>query len=219
MMKSKRKYFTLIELLIVIAIIAILAAMLLPALGKARDKAKAIACTNNIKQTLLSLQMYVDTYDGWMWSNVNNRSSQGKLLWMDHLSSADLLNTKTASCPAWLPYGYSRPYTYGVMYRSSFRKLHMEPAWRKSDNVYKYAINTFSTIPEILDSALQGSDHKQYLWWASNLGSTVHLRHNHRANAGMLDGHVEPLGRQELGSLTQYYIGTSSSSTTGWSYY
>jgi prepilin-type N-terminal cleavage/methylation domain-containing protein/prepilin-type processing-associated H-X9-DG protein len=97
------KGFTLIELLVVIAIIAILAAMLLPALSKAKEKAKSIACVSNNKQLALAMTMYVgDNNDFLPLLNIGSQASPiANNWWLQLLDQGKYLSALKSSGQVW----------------------------------------------------------------------------------------------------------------------
>jgi len=197
MFKGKKNGFTLIELLVVVAIIAILAAMLLPVLSKAREKARAAVCMNNLKQVGLAAFMYAQDYDGFI-NVVCYPSSPWSPVWWQYLASRGYLKRKSTylkrkatycpSKPIWGVYGKDHPY---VCYGMNFAYY----GWYRIFKAYKP-----SNIVLWADSYRTDKYSQIYQFKPTDITSVVHihLKHTGLANCGFADGHVKACGKNEL---------------------
>ena len=111
MVRNEARSFSLIELLVVVAIIAVLAAVLLPALRLARQQAKSVTCKNNLKQQGTAFAMYVSEWQGylpragyirgsWGWSSTNWDSVLLPYLGLNYNNPSSWMNNNTVfTCP------------------------------------------------------------------------------------------------------------------------
>ena len=185
-----RNFFTLIELLVVIAIIAILAAMLLPALSKARERARAISCMSNAKQLNLAFMLYNDENEGAIPEsyarngNKNIQSCFPKVLYP--FIGADQFgdNPATIHCPSVSTATGAVTYCFGIPTYIGSRSL--------TTIDYKYIYNF--DHPSQRFSLFEGKPGylgAYYLLSAANAPTAYRHGSLDSTNCGYMDGHVE----------------------------
>src|SRR5438876_575789 len=228
--------FTLIELLVVIAIIAILASMLLPALSRAKEKAKSIKCISNIRQMCLSYGLYAEDHNDQLVTLYLFQTAPpgafypGGVTWWVDLLKPYLQGTNILACPTVLSGVAATPGGPGGL---GVSLSHPELSAWSDQWTPKLATmkNPVKKLP-FTDSGLIGNPRErnpdnwvevrdqQALYWRvpTNQGYYDDVpqrpvgRHVKRCNAGFADGHAQALKVSVMG--LQFYPGKTADGKT-----
>ena len=231
-----RQYFTLIEMLIVIAIIAILASMLLPALNKAKEKAQAVSCINSAKQIVLSCNQYANDF-GFL--PLNNDDSipleKGRpvyVLWQSgYLKNRNIFKY---GCAVRRPRQEARftPQQYAESVFTTRYGYNPYVGYIQGGQVYIHPFGNYVCTPVrlgrivnpshkalISDTSRDDAASMDYVRYYSDIttenssGRSFYC-HNSRSNFAFIDGHAEAVAYQNIGlkhnntgpSSTQYWL-------------
>ena len=230
----KKQPFTLVELLVAIAIIAILAAILLPALGNARARAKASSCTSNLKQNGMAFAIYQMNNNDW--SALNYYKDAGSTrTWSEFTFGkynepgySGVLGASTRCTAVAHPEGVHQnhqQYIYGALGFVPTASTPGKKFFESNKGVFTSGggsataslfiktnrLSGSAEFPMLADSLREDAKYgkvQHYIFKADGSQGSLNLLHSGRANVLFADGHCGTLGKDEAyeNGFSTYYL-------------
>ncbi|MBI2928919.1 MAG: prepilin-type N-terminal cleavage/methylation domain-containing protein [Verrucomicrobia bacterium] len=191
--------FTLVELLVVVAVIGILASLLMPAISRAKGRALASQCLNNLKQIGLATTLYVQDHNGLIQIDapLDPGTTWGSIL----STNQNLKPFDIFVCPTYAPKHFTNwTLIYGVR---------QDPPTEETEGEFNEVLKAdrissptdYLHVADTTSRGKQGVGAQQYYYFRMQNEKEVHARHDLKANGLFLDGHVEGCNRPRLEGL------------------